>query len=224
MHAVTVLDLLLVAVRRWYIMLVGLVCIVALCAVLQGEKGVYYGQSDVLFLAEDSDNNPLENQTEGVIHFASVVQQTLGSSDVNLKLSSPSATLHGSGVRRGVLATLADAGGQWGSNFNRALIRVEAVNSSPELVRADITRMVDEIATSANRLQSGATVGATARVLVDAGSDTIAVGYMGSTRGSRYRGFALIGLLGGGITLAAAVVVDRRLTARAARRDQIFTR
>jgi len=215
---VTVLDLLRISLRRWYILLLGLACIAATCVVLQREEGVYWAQSEVLFLAVDADN-PLEDPTEGVIHFASVVQESVDTGPLDLKLSSPSATLHGSGVREGVISTLADAGGQWESNFNRALIRVEAVNSSPERVRSDITRVVDDITTAADQLQSGDAITGSARVLVDSGSGEISVGYMGSTRGSRYRGFALVTLLGGGITLAVAAVVDRRLAARASRRS-----
>ena len=213
---VTVLDLLGIAVRRWYILLLGLACIVASCVLLQREEGVYWAQSEVLFLAVDG-NNPLENPTEGVIHFASVVQESVDTDSVDLKLASPSATLHGSGVRVGVISSLADAGGQWGSNFDRALIRVEAVNASPQLVRDDISRVVGEITAAADQLQSGDAISGSARVLVDSGSGEITVGYMGSTRGSRYRGFALIALLGGGITLAVAAIVDRRLASRPGR-------
>ena len=86
-------------------------------------------------------------------------------------------------------------------------------------MRSDITRVVDDITTAADQLQSGDAITGSARVLVDSGSGEISVGYMGSTRGSRYRGFALVALLGGGITLAVAAVVDRRLAARASRRS-----
>ena len=214
----TVFRLLSIAIRRWYVVLVGLVCVVALCVTLADEEGVYWAQADVLFLAGDKGGNPLENQTENVIHFASVIQSSLEEGGSDIRLSSPSASLHGTGLRSGFVSMLADTGGQWGSNFNRAVIRIEAVDESPELVRAAIDNAVEEITTETARLQdaSGVTEDASTRISVDAGPDAVSVGYMGSTRGSRYRAFAVIALMGGAITLAAAALLDRALLARRA--------
>jgi hypothetical protein len=219
----TVFRLFGIALRRWYVLVVGLVCIVAACAVLQEEEGVYWAQTDVLFLAGDKGGNPLENQTENVIHFASVIQASLDEGAADIRLSSPSATLHGTGVRSGFISMLADTGGQWGSNFNRAVIRIEAVDESPEQVRGMIAGVVADIESETARLQSASGVGedASTRISVDTGPDAVSVGYMGSTRGSRYRGFAVIALIGGVVSLTAAALLDRALLARREKRAAV---
>lgn len=212
----TVFTLLRLALRRWYIVLVGAVLLGFAASALNGTQGVYFAQTDVLFLADEAatGGNPLQNQSDSVIQFASVVQQAVGSGSVNLRLSSPTATLHGSGVRRGYVARLADAGGQWQSSFNRAVIKVEVVDSSPERVRATLDTVLARIANETQKVQRSAGIGAASFVTVDSASQDVSIGYMGSTRGSRIRGLAVAALLGAGITLAAVVAVDRALQRR----------
>ena len=216
----TVLDLLGVMARRWYIVVLGLLVVVAVGWSLERTPGVYWARADVLFLADESNagGNPLQNQTDSVIHFASVVQQSIGRDSVQLKLSSPNATLAGSGIREGYVARLSDSGGQWASSFNRAVIEVEVVDSSPDEVRRVLDEVLVRISDDTENVQREAGVDPAAFITVDTAEDDVSIGYMGSTRGSRIRGLATVALVGGTLTLVAAAVFDRAWLRRTARR------
>ena len=216
----TVLDVLGLIARRWYIVVLGLLVTVAIGLSLERTTGVYWARADVLFLADESSagGNPLQNQTDSVIHFASVVQQSIGKNSVQLKLSSPNATLQGSGTREGYVARLSDAGGQWASNFNRAVIEVEVVDSSPEEVRRVLDEVLGRISDATEQVQREAGVDPAAFITVDTADDDVSIGYMGSTRGSRIRGLAAVALVGGTLTLVAAAAFDRARLRRSSRR------
>jgi hypothetical protein len=221
---VTVLDVLGLMARRWYILVLGLLLTAAVGLSLERTSGVYWARADVLFLADESSagDNPLQNQTDSVIHFASVVQQSIGESSVQLKLSSPNATLQGSGIREGYVARLSDSGGQWASSFNRAVIEVEVVDSSPEEVRRVLDGVLGRISDATEQVQREAGVDPAAFITVDTADDEASIGYMGSTRGSRIRGLAVVALVGGTLTLIAAAAVDRaRLRRVAGRRADV---
>jgi hypothetical protein len=217
---VTVLDVLGLMARRWYILVLGLLLTAAVGLSLERTSGVYWARADVLFLADESSagDNPLQNQTDSVIHFASVVQQSIGESSVQLKLSSPNATLQGSGIREGYVARLSDSGGQWASSFNRAVIEVEVVDSSPEEVRRVLDGVLGRISDATEQVQREAGVDPAAFITVDTADDEASIGYMGSTRGSRIRGLAVVALVGGTLTLVAAAAVDRARLRRVAGR------
>ncbi|MBC7402298.1 MAG: hypothetical protein H7279_03860 [Microbacteriaceae bacterium] len=218
----TVLEFLRVALRRWYVFALGLVGILVLTGFLDRTPGVYWAQTDVLFLANPAavGGNPLQNQTDSVIDFASVIQESIGRGTAHVKLSSPSATLYGAGVTHGYVARLADAGGQWESSFNRAVIEVEVVESSPAGVRQVLDRVVSEIRRETAALQSGSGVTGVYRITVESGASDVSIGYMGNSRGSRYRGLAALGLVGLGVSAVTAVLLDRALARR--RRRQVF--
>lgn len=211
-----ILELVRIALRRWYVIGIGAVCAVALAVLLGRAPGVYWAQSDVLFLANPAvtGGNPLENQTDSVINFASVVQESIGHGTAQVKLSSPSATLHGAGVRQGYVARLADSGGQWESSFNRAVIKVEVVDSSPQKVRAVLGKVLTNISQETAALQTGSGISQRSLITVETGAKDVSVGYMGSTGGSRLRGLAAVGLVGFGVTCAAAALLDRALDRR----------
>jgi hypothetical protein len=217
-----VVELLLVCLRRWYVLLVGVLCVAAVAFTLDRTPGVYFAQVDVLFLADDSSagGNPLQNQEDSVIHFASVVQQSVSDGAVQLRLSSPSATLQGSGIREGYVARLSDAGGQWESSFNRAVIEIEVVDSSPAEVNRVLDEVLGRIESETERIQSDAGIDPAAWVTADSETDDVSIGYMGSTRGSRLRGLAAVALVGGAATLVTAALFDRWRSRRAAVRSR----
>lgn len=217
-----VFDLLLACLRRWYIVVLGLACIAGVAYTLDRTPGVYFAQVDVLFLADESQAgaNPLQNQEDSVIHFASVVQQSVSDGAVQTRLSSPSATLQGSGIREGYVARLSDAGGQWESSFNRAVIEIEVVDSSPAEVRRVVDEVVGRITAETERIQQEAGVDPSTWVTADVETDDVSIGYMGSTRGSRLRGLAAVGLVGGAATVLTAVLVDRWRSGRIAVRSR----
>ncbi len=109
----TIMILGQVLARRWYVVVIGLLVTTTGVAFVNGRTGVYWAQTDVVFLAPKSDRYPNSiNQTSGsVIAMAGLVANQLDGNDERSATSSAGATLAGSGVREGIQVRVPNSGG-----------------------------------------------------------------------------------------------------------------
>lgn len=220
----TVAQMLPLLLRRWYVVVAGVACTWFVCTAFMLTPSVYAAQMDVVFVVpggvassrtDDAFAGPL-------INFTSVVAVRVNAVRPSVKLSSPSAELYGLGVREGVSVTIADAGGQWERIFNAPLIRIQAVDSSPERVSAALDEVVADISAAATSIQDESGVGQSVRIGVETVPLRPEVFAYSRTRTSEAKASAAAWLVGLSLTASAAALSDR--WARSRRRRSGRTR
>lgn len=207
----TTAQLLSVLRRRWYVVIVGVACTWAACAVLMLTPRVYGAQMDVVFVAPGgvASSRPDDAFTEPLINFASIVALKVNGDRPSVRLSSPTAALYGLGVREGVSVSLADAGGQWDSIFNSPVIRIQAVDSSPERVAAALDNVVAEIASASTSIQNDSGVKEKEKIGIQTVPDRAQVFAYARTRTTEAKATAAASVLGLSLTACAAALSDR---------------
>lgn len=210
----TVLALWKVLLARWYVVLLGLAVTATAFASLADSPRVYSAQTDVVFVLPG--NVAIRGLNDGfaetLINFSGLVEQKVNEGRSSLKLSSPSATLFGTGVREGSSISLADAGGQWQRSFNRPVLSVQVVDSSPEEVTVVMTAIVRDIARTAESLQAESGTDSSKFITVETAPESIEITSFGATRMSTAKGLVALTTVGAGLTLAAALLSDRAIT------------
>lgn len=214
----TLWDILRASVRRWPVVLAGVV-VTAIAGLLAiREPSVYYTRMQVVFLAPSSwYQNVLQATPEAVIVTASaVVKRAIGPGSV-IKFNSLDATIIGTtSASEGVWIRAEDRGGQWAPNFDTPIVVVDVVAPTAERVRElqyeSIRRLQDELDKLQGELQRSNRDLITMEVAPNATVIT-------NVRGNRARSLGATGLLGGSATLAAIVLLDWR----GRRRQQTLT-
>jgi len=157
--AVTVWDLCTAAGRYWVLTLVGLTLTLGAGLWVRALPSVYWAQLDVLVLAPEADEfqNTLRLQPMSAIMLAGVVQRDVAGPPGGGMVVSDDVTIVGQGVEHGSWVRLANSGGQWANNFDRPVLDVQAVASTPQEVRRLVDDMVGTIdeALRARQAQAG---------------------------------------------------------------------
>jgi len=203
-----VIDLLRLAVRLWYVTLVGLVVTAALLAWVDRRPGVYYSQVDVLFTAPQSVEYPnkLSVTSQNLITTAGVVARAMGvEGSAGARASGP-VTLTGRGVVDGETVTLPDAGGQWAHNFDRQVLDVEVAGPSEADVRSRQAALVARISRTAQEVQDSQGVAPENRITVEPSAPVPSLVY---ERGNPHRAMGMIVVLGAAATATALSAVER---------------
>lgn len=130
-------DVFAALVRRWYVVLLGVLITGAVLVVLQAEEPVFYSRAQVYFLAPSSTLNPnvLRVASLDLVTAAGIVGKRFNGTDQQVGTASMDVTLFGRGVRDGSAVVLPDNGGQWSVSYNRQSLDVQVVAATPEEVR-----------------------------------------------------------------------------------------
>ena len=207
--------------RRWYILVVALLCSIAAISSTASARGVYDARLALVFLPPTSatiDNNTLgSNSTaESLVEFAGIVEREYHGNAPRTRFSSTDATLYGAGIRSGTQVFQPNSGGQWTKNFNEATLIVESVESTRAGAVATVNKVIAEIQSIAARRQADAGVAPQNQISVIVSDETSRVFYIDGD--ARRAAAALLALgLGGGV--GAAIAVDRWVVKRRARRQ-----
>ncbi len=208
--AVSVGLLLTAVTKRWYVVLIGLLCGAAALVGMSRDTGVFWTRVEVIFVEPGTDLVASRDGTlETRVAFASIVEHEVNSSDVVARLSSSNATLAGAGVREGYAVTVPSGGGQWTSSFNRPLLAVEVVGRSADEVTAVLDGLLAQIESVAIDLQDQRGVSPERRILPERVAEDTAIYYQGPTRSGQARGAAAVGAVTGLVTFAAVTVLER---------------
>jgi len=201
-------ELVRLLLRRWYVVLAVAVATVIGAGLVQHPASVYSAEVNVMFLPPDG---VLMDQTESLIYFAAMVERDFNQGHTEPRVSSASATLYGAGVRKGYSVSLFDTGGQWQTNFNRPVLQVEVVDSSPAAVQTQLDAILAKIDSIAAQAQSRSGV-ASAKMIRSNQSPNPAV--IVRAGGSRWRATAGMIFLGLGVAIGACYYTDRILASR----------
>jgi len=200
--------------RRWYVLLIGLLLTFFAVMHVSAEPVVYWTKFEVILLPPSAwgDGNALQNEGyDALLFFAGVVQRVVAGSAPQNSLASTDATLYGAGITEGSQVSLVNNGGQWATSITRPVITIEVVHTEKDAVIAEATDLADEVATVAHDLQVRAGTDPAEMVQLSRSPEiTEAV----PISGSRTRARAGILAIGAGLTLSTALFLD----ARAARR------
>lgn len=203
----TIWDLFAAGRRRWYVLLLGLVCTaVAAFAVLE-HAGVYFTRVQVVFLLAASANSPnalVMDRSDAVI-LAGVVARRINGSDAAPKLSSPDANIVGRGVTNGYTVQLPDFGGQWSTSFGRAALDVQVVAPDAGTARDRLLGLLDRIQIELRDLQAGQGVPIDRMVTANSVPAAPVVVFMG---GAPKYALAMTLAIGLALTIAAAALLD----------------
>jgi hypothetical protein len=196
--------------RLWaaLVVAVGLLLTVAITYRVVRKPGVYWAQTNVVFLAPVSSlyPNALVTNSDGVISLAGVVGKIVDPDAAAARVVSPTVGLVNQGIRHGWSVTLPNDGGQWADNFDKPLLDVQAVGSTAAEVSGTVNRLISQINLTLSGLQ--AQVPRVDRVTTQLSPSQVQVFY---DPGRRLRALAASLAVGLSATALAAIYLRRRI-------------
>jgi uncharacterized protein YdeI (BOF family) len=210
----TVWGVLTAAKRLWIVVLIGLIGGGALVWTVSQVEPAYSARVDVLFLAPEPKAgslgpNALQTADESLVATAGVIARRMQDDESSRsQLSSNSVTLLSEGITHGHTVTLPNAGGQWTYNFQRPELDVQVTGPSSAEVSKTLAQILSRIDSELASLQTGMGVRANELIRTDRIPQILDVR---EATGSRARAAAIAAVLAAGLTIAAVVLLDRRL-------------
>jgi hypothetical protein len=134
---VTLIVLLQIAARRWYVMLVVLGGTAVLTVqLLSNADGVWSTRTTVAFLYDYESTLSVDGsiRDDDVIAFAGAVAAEIVPGRQAVRYSAADAPYYGAGLREGVLVGLVDYGNQWTPSYGAAVIDIQIVGRTREWV------------------------------------------------------------------------------------------
>ncbi|GCD91330.1 hypothetical protein [Nocardioides sp. LS1] len=213
-------DVLLTLLRRWYLVVPGLV-LSAVCAVLvMSRPGVYTTEVQVILVGPKgalAEGTSLVSPEESLIAMAGLVEREVNAGVPPEAATSEGVPLEGRGVRDGTLISLPNAGGQWNYNYVSPILSVQVVGPTPDDVVARRTSAVARIDRTLYDLQAADGIGPSrmisSRVVPQDPPVLLANGR--PTRAAA--GILLIGLV---VVTSLTLLADRALLGRRSRRSR----
>ncbi|WP_199245802.1 hypothetical protein [Leifsonia sp. AG29] len=216
----TLWDFFRACLRRWPIVLVGLLCTVLAGYLAISDKGVYYTRTQLVFLAPSSTYYPntLATQSEDIIDTAGVVAKRITGPGQQTKYASPDVTLIGIGIRDGWSLVVPDTGGQWGTNFESQILNLDIVAPDRATVERRQTDLIERVKKELDAIQREKHVAPINDITVTTAPRSTVIYHVG---GSRPRALGMALVLGLGVTAGAVIAVEG-ISRR--RREAVFAR
>lgn len=215
-------ELLAMLLRRWYIVVAGMLLTIAVVWPVSHRPGVYWTQMSVLLLPPTYEYfpNKLEDPHYSLSALAGLVVDDFNGQNRPLMTASSDTTLYGMGLRSGLEVKQPNMGNQWQPLFPNAAIDVQVVDRDPEVVAARARETVGELDQLLAQRQDELGVIETMRVSLIASPDEASVYYIS---GSRTRAMAVGAAVGIILTVVAVYWVERFTGARGRRRDSVHS-
>lgn len=209
------------AVRRHRLVtLLGVLLTVGASVWASSVSGVYYQRVSVIFLAPKPPENVNAYQFVGssLIAAASIIRLEVADDAQAPQPVSPKVTIVDQGVTHGSTVRMPNSGGQWANVFERPVLDVQIVGSSPDEVNMSMRALLRRIEKRLADDQSAFGVAADRRIDTTLSPPRPPILYR---RGSQARAVAVTTLLGIGVTLSLVVALDRSLARRMIRRPRV---
>ncbi len=209
-------DLLRILVRRWYVSVVVFACAAAATAGFAADGGLYVTRTVVLFTLPGQPSLLPDSgmANESVIGFAASVAEAVNGGRPADTYAAADAPSYGAGVREGVWIGLPNLGGQWATNYSRAVIEIQIVGRTEESVRATQTSTIARIVQVADAQQSAAGADDDSRVSTSVAPLTREIEHVLPSRAAQLIAVAAMVAAASLVSAGASVALDRFLTSR----------
>ncbi|MFT4287060.1 hypothetical protein [Nocardioides sp.] len=205
----TLAQLLRAALRRWYVVLVGVALTAAVALPLHRTAVTYWGEATLVVLLPKGESTAANSLlSRSPIAIASLAVQQVNQRPNMLRSASSGATLVGIGERSGTLVQLRNTGVQWLPAAALPYIDIEAVGVSEAEVEQRITTALEQVRVAVADLQQRIGVPSAMQVFTEQRSPQLSVEHALS---NPKRALAGTLLAGAALTAAAVVLVDRML-------------
>lgn len=206
----TLWDVLAASKRRWYVVVLGLICTAISLFAIHSQPTVYFSRAYVFFLAPASTVYPnvLGTTSLDLIAAAGTVGIRVNEGEPRpTKTASAEVTIVGRGILDGTSVMLPDHGGQWSIYYDTQALEVQVVAPTPGEVRARQSELFVRINTELEALQDETHVSVYNRITtqVEPGSPPIE-----PMHGDRRRAELMTVALGTGMTLLGIGVLELR--------------
>lgn len=199
----TILHVVTVVLRRWYVPLVVLLAAAALTVHLAKAGGIYHTRTVVMFvhLAPNAFALGPDNGTENdsIIAFSGAVATDVNNGRPVFRYARHDAPLYGAGISQGVFVGLRTDSGQWGTSFSRAELEIEIVGRTAEYVKSMQQDLLSRVYTKTRDLQGPANERPDTRILAQVEPLTLTIDYVSPSRSQSAAAAAMM--------LAAAMIV-----------------
>ncbi|GEP47158.1 hypothetical protein FVP74_03350 [Microbacterium saccharophilum] len=215
----TVRDMIAAIGRRWYVVLVVIVCAGALTLVFAEDGGTYWTRTAVSFTLPQRSTLDAESglQDASLIAFAGTVATEINEGERPPRYSTLDAPYYGAGVREGVLVALRDVGNQWGSVFPTATLEIQIVGRTHEWVQERQDAILSDVLEAARLQQEIAGTTAADRIEVKVEPLSTEIAFVAASRTSQIAAVLAMSLAALLVSGGAAVTVDRLVAAYRAR-------
>lgn len=200
---------------RWFVAALGVVASVAFAVLATTPRPLFWTQTDVLFVAPGASGSGVfdDSTRDGLTAFVSMVERDVNGGTVT-RLSSPTATIYGAGIRTGYSVVLPNLGNQWQNSFARPVLSLQVVDEDPEEVQRVRAEALQRIYDSADRLQADVGVDPDSYITVEPVTPDPVISYVGTSGAGRMRALAVLTGLGVAVTAVVVVEFDRAILRR----------
>lgn len=197
----TARELIRLLVRRWYLLLLGAALSVGVLALVHRQDPVYSTRFEVALLQPRNAvfPNNFEDPRFALAPMAGVLVDDVSGEHHAPLLASADATLYGQGIQHGWQVRLDNLGSQWQPIFNSPNIDVQVVDTNPDLVREEASRITLMLQRALDRRQDALDIapGMRMTLLVSSADPVVA-----PVTGSPTRAAAGIGVVGATTTVS----------------------
>lgn len=209
----TARELVLLLLRRWYLVAFGAAFTVGAMYVTAHQQGVYWTKLTLVLLApaEQRFPNKMQDPHYSLAPLAGAVVAEWNQDHAPLLTASDNTTLFGEGKRDAEQVRMPNQGSQWKPLYLSPNIDIQVVGGDAERVGQRAIEISDELTDLLAELQEGIGVNPKLRVTSVRSPETPTIYYVA---GSRPRALAAVGLLGALTTFVAVYWFERLLTRR----------
>lgn len=202
-------DLVLAALRRWYVVLVGAVISLGLVYLATHQAPVYWSQVNVLLIGPKDPEFPnyLEDPRFTLYPFVGVVVSDVNGGEPAMLTASPDTNMVGQGISDGVQVRVPNLGSQWRFDTTSSHIDVQVAASTPEEVTRRTDATVAKVAAALDERQDELGVSDVMRVTSRAATKDPTIYQVG---GNRMRAAAASGMSGAAATFVLVYWLERR--------------
>jgi hypothetical protein len=182
---------------------------VGMATYTHARPGVYWAQSDVIFLAPISVRYPnsLTASSGSLISTAGVVERLANANNKAIAAVSATVTLVDKGITSGEMVQLNNYGGQWAYNFSQPALNVQVVGDDPFALRDTMATLQSRIQQTLKNVQDLAGVDQYNRITTYISPAVTDIEYR---QGNPKRALIVTSVVGLAMTIAAIVALDIR--------------